>query len=216
MIFGIDSYYTIEEYNKVIDALKYNGIDYQEFISTKNYQFFIKTPGTPFTLKYDIPNTQFTAFFVAKTQFLQSSEEVRFTRRAEHGGKAALKLAYNDAFDAMGQNYCYFFHLPNAESARALSQEIGKIWYFGKYAGNRYKVYLTNNEYLPKFVSIDNILASGNTPLEAEMELYYSGFNRRDRLRKFSQTPAYDKGNYIRPKILAPFFKTAAKVGATK
>ena len=208
MIFGIDSYYSIEEYNKVIDALKYNQIDFQEFISTKNYQFYIKTPLAPFTLKYDSVQNQMSAFFVSKVQYLQSSEMVKYTRRSEHSGKAALKLAYNDAFEACRGTYCYFFHLPNADAAKSLSNEIGKIWYFGKYAGNRYKVYMSNNEYLPKFVKIDDILASG-LPLEAEMELYYSGFNRRDRLRKFSQTPAYDAGVYIRPKILAQFFRTA-------
>lgn len=206
MIWTIDLDYTIQEYNKVLWALDENKIPYQEYISAKNYMFYISTDSAPFSLKYEeIKDAGYLNFLVAKTKYLQSQEAVRYTRRQEHSGKSALKLAYNDAFTAEKDKYVYFFHLANKEKAKELSRELGKIWYFGKYLNSRYFVFMSSNQYLPKYVKMDDILSSGY-PLDAEMQLYYQAFNRLDRLKKFSQTPAYLDGDYLRPKVLAPFF----------
>ena len=210
MIWTIDGNYSVEEYNKVLNALQNNNIVYNEYISTKNYKFYIETESEPFVLNYETIDPQFSYFLVAKTKFLQSSEAVKYTRRSEHSGKSALKLAYNDAFEAVRGEYITFFHLTNKEKAKELSREIGKIWYFGKYLNSRYFVFMSSNQYLKKYVKLDDILASGS-PLQAEMELFYNAFNRLDRLKKYSQTPAYNNGEYIRPKILAPFFSNSKK-----
>lgn len=210
MIWSIDSNYTIEDYNKVLDALQENNIAYSEYISTRNYKFYIETQDAPFCLKYETIDAGFSYFLVSKTKYLQSQESLRYTRRSEHSGKAALKLAYNDAFNAEKNNYVYFFHLSNREKAKELSREIGKIWYFGRYLNNRYFVFMSSNQYISKFVKLDDILSSG-TPLEAEMQLYYQAFNKQDRLKKYSQTPAYNDGVYLRPKILSPFFQNSSK-----
>ena len=211
MIWTIDGDYTIEEYNKVISALQNNYINYNEYISTKNYKFYIETQESPFCLNYTEIDPGLSYFLVSKTKYLQSQEAVRYTRRNEHNGKAALKLAYNDAFKAVKDEYIYFFHLANKEKAKFLSNDIGKIWYFGKYVNNRYFVFMSSNQYIKKFVKLEDILASGS-PLEAEMQLYYQAFNKQDRLKKYSQTPAYLDGDYLRPKVLAPFFATNKKL----
>lgn len=210
MIWTIDGDYDLQEYNKVIASMQANAISYNEYIHTKNYKFYIETPQEPWCLKYENIDLQFSYFLVAKTVPLQSNEIIKYSRRSEHSGKAALKLAYNDALESAKGQYIYFFHLTNKDAAKELSKEIGKIWYFGRYFGNRYHVFMSANQYLTKYVKLDYILSSG-TPLEAEMQLYYQAFNRQDRLKKYSQTPAYENGQYLRPKILAPIFLKGAK-----
>lgn len=206
MIYTLDENYTIEEYNKIVNTLYNKGIPFNEYISTKNYKFFIETELEPFCLDYREVNKSFSYFLVSKTKFLQESERVKYTRRNEHQGKNALKLAYNDAFTELKDEYVYFFHLTNLQKAKLLSKEIGKIWYFGKYYNSRYFVFLSNNQYLTNFVKIDDILASGDV-LDAEMQLYYQAFQRQDRLKKFSYTPYFNNGDYFKPKILAKFFQ---------
>ena len=205
MLWSIDKNYSIEFYNQILKTLQAKSIDYNEYISTKNYKFYIETQQDPFILEYETIDPQFAYFLVAKTKFLQSQDSVRYTRRNEHSGKSALKLAYNDVFTEYKDSYVYFLHLPNTAKAKALSRDIGKLWYMGRYVNNRYKVYLTDNQYITRFVKIDDILSSG-TPLEAEMELYYSAFNRLDRLKKYSRTPYFVDGEYHRPKVLAKIF----------
>ena len=207
MIWTIDSGYTIEDYNRIIKVLESKQIPFNEYISTKNYQFYIETEFDPFVLDYKIIDKQFSYFLVAKTKFLQSQESIRYTRRNEHKGKSALKLAYNDVFTKYKDDYITFFTLSNTMKAKALSKDIGRIYYMGRYLNGRYRVFCSNNQYLLRFVNVDDVLASGE-PLEAEMELYYNAFNRLDRLKKFSQTPYYENGDYQRPKVLAPFFQS--------
>lgn len=211
MIWTIDADYDLQEYNKVLSALEAHSIPYTEYINTKNYSFYIETAQEPWCLNYTEIDSQFSYFLVSKVKTLQSNEIIKYTRRSEHKGKSALKLAYNDALESVRGQYIYFFHLTNKEKAKELSREIGKIWYFGKYLNNRYFVFMSSNQYLPKYVKLDDILSSG-LPLEAEMQLYYQAFNRQDRLKKYTQTPAYDNGAYIRPKVLAPFFSKNKEV----
>ena len=205
MLWSIDKNYSIEFYNQILKTLQFKNIDYNEYISTKNYKFYIETAQDPFILDYETIDPQFAYFLVSKTKYLQSQDSIKYTRRNEHSGKSALKLAYNDCFTELKDSYVYFIHIPNTAKAKTLSRDIGKLWYMGKYVGNRYKVYLTNNQYIPRFVKIDDILASGNV-LDAEMELYYSAFNRLDRLKKYSRTPYFKDGEYFRPKVLAKIF----------
>lgn len=214
MIWTIDGNYTVEEYNKIIDTLIKKEIPFQEYISTKNYQFFIETELEPFVLDYKGIDPQFSYFLVSKTKWLQTPEKVKYTRRSEHNGKSALKLCYNDAYRFFGDDYTYFIHLSNKERAKELSLKIGRLYYFGKYLNSRYFVFLTNNQYISQFVKTDDILASGGV-LDAEQQLYYQAFNRQDRLKKFSQTPYYEGGDYHRPKVLAPFFASNKSAKAT-
>lgn len=207
MIWTIDSGYTIDEYNKIIRTLEQKQIPFNEYISTKNYTFYIETEFDPFVLDYKIIDKQFSYFLVAKTKYLQTQEAIRYTRRNEHKGKAALKLAYNDVFTKFKDDYITFFTLPNTMKAKALSKEIGRIYYMGRYMKGRMRVFCSNNQYLLRFIDIDSVLASGE-PLEAEMELYYNAFNRLDRLKKYSQTPYYENGDYQRPKVLASYFQS--------
>ena len=205
MLWSIDKNYSIEFYNQIIKTLQNKNIEFTEYISTKNYKFYIETLQDPFILDYETIDPQFAYFLVSKTKYLQTQDSIRYNRRNEHSGKSALKLAYNDAFMELKDSYVYFIHLSDTTKAKALSRDIGKLWYMGKYVGNRYKVYLTDNQYISRFVKIDDILASG-TPLEAEMGLYYSAFNRLDRLKKYSRTPYFKDGEYFRPKVLAKIF----------
>lgn len=208
MLWSIDKTYSLELYNHIVATLRTKKIPFSEYISTKNYKFYIETENDPFILDYETIDPQFAYFLVSKTKYLQSQEAVKYTRRSEHSGRSALKLAYNDAFTDFKDDYVYFIHIANASKAKSLSREIGKLYYMGKYVSNRYKVYMTNNQYTGKFVPFDDILASGNV-LDAEMELYFSAFNRLDRLQKYSQTPFFKDGEYFRPKVLAPIFMSS-------
>ena len=200
MIYSTDKYYDINQYNDFINTLKERSINFNEFINTKNYQFYLETESDPFIIKYDLITKNQKLFLVSKVKELTSKDVQSLTRRNSHVGKSAIQLAYNDAYNDFKDSTVYFIDIKSKDHVLELSKKLGKIYYFGKYFNNRYRIGLTNNSYVRNFVNLDDILSSG-TLIQAELNLNYEVFNHKDFLKKYSMTPYFENGSYFAPKI---------------
>lgn len=210
MIYNLDNY-NIELYNEFLINLKKHNIEYNEYVNTKDYKFYLETSEYPFILNYSKIQNASNMFLISKVKSVNQQDDYKFLRKRISNSKDNLNLCINDAYDFFLNskiNYYYFIHIQNKEASELLSKQIGRLYYFGSYLNNRYKIYLTNNQYLTNFIKIDDILASDSNIFTAELQLNYEIFNLKDRLKKFSQTPYRENGKTVLPKYLADFFKS--------
>lgn len=212
MLYNLDKY-DIKLYNEFLNNLKNHNVNYNEFVSTKNYQFVLQTERYPEILDYYPLNKSQSLFLVAKVKAVIPTDEYLYRRKNLTNNKTNLNFCMNDAYNYFNdikteEPYFYFINIQNKERAEKLSSEIGRIYYMGKYVNNRYSVFLTNNQYIGTIISIDDILASGSNLFEAELQLNYECFRLQDRLKKFSMTPYYENGKQFLPKTLHSFFKS--------
>lgn len=214
MLYCFDDYYNLSMYNDFRSNLVEKKIPFNEYISTKDYKFYIELERDPFILKYFEPSRNQNLFLVNKVKELTIQDEYNYRRRDSIGNKRNLNLAINDAYkffvEKNAGNYA-FFHLNNREAAEKLSSKIGRIYWMGKYLQGRYNIFLTNNMYLSQYVDIDNILAVSDDIFDAELKINYEIFKFNDRLKKYSETPYFVNSKYVAPKILADKYKSIKK-----
>lgn len=209
MIFSFDDFYNTDFYNTTIEHLFELGIPFKEFLHIKSYKWYLDCEIDPTILKYDEISGTSKRLLISKTIPLTSSDEYKYRRRqANSSSSAAISLCFNDAYNYF-KDFISFIWLDNNESARELSKHIGRIYYFGRYFSNRYRVYGCKNSYLKNFVNPERILSEGSI-VQAELKLNYSIFKLQDFLEKYSQTPYWDSGLYFAPNVLAKKFKSGS------
>lgn len=199
MIYTIDKNYNAQEYTRITENLKKNGVSFNEFIHFRTYEFFLETEEKPVFLDYEESNNLEKKFLLAKVKPLNEQDEYLLQRR-NLAGRSALKLAYNDAYNYFKDKYIYFFNIRDKQNLLTLSRNIGRIYYFGKYYSMKYRVALTDNPNIQNFVGYENVLAEGKI-LQAELNLNYNIFKNQDYLKKYTQTLYAEDGKVVRPKI---------------
>lgn len=209
MIYNLDSY-DIKLYNEFLNNLKNHNIQFNEYVNSRDYKFYLETNEIPFILNYNELNNNSRMFLISKVQGVNTQDIYNYRRTKLSNSRENLKLCINDAYQYFlnkKSEYFYFIHIQNKEKAELLSKDIGRLYYFGTYLNNKYKIYLSNNQYLTNFIGIEDILAGSDDLFELEMNINYNIFRLQDRIKKFSQTPYRENGTTILPKYLHPFFK---------
>lgn len=207
MFITLDEYYDIEFYNECKETLKNNDVKFKEFISVKPpYNWHFEVQNKPMFVNYDEMSTKDQRWLVNKVQVLRDNEEYLFLRRNnDKGPKALLKFVENEPLkESRKSDYSVFFSVKNREELERISKEYpAKIWYFGKYYRNKYRVCLANNSVIKNFLNPDQILLekSDNKPGMFEAELNWKVFRGFDMLEKFTETPYFLDGKYHRVKI---------------
>lgn len=228
MLYNLDKY-NIKEYNQFLLNYKKHNVIYNEYVSTKNYQFVLETASYPEILDYTTLNKTQSIFLVSKVKAVVTQDENKLKRKNITNNASNLEYCKNDAYiyfsptsnslsnsSSKSTNksvYFYFLNIPNKEQAQKLSKSIGRIYFLGKYL--RYSIYLTNNQYTAEFVNLDDILVGDSDIFNAEIKLNYEVFRLQTRLKKFSMTPYFEAGNLVLPKTTHNFFKTGLDIKVT-
>lgn len=208
MIYNLDNY-NIALYNEFLENANKKKIYYNEYVSVRDYRWYLETERDPFLLTYAKITGNAGMFLVSKTKGVNPQDIYTFRRMKIAKDKTNLDFCKNDAYNYFGKSeYVYFINIQNRERAESLSKKIGRLYFMGFYMNTKYKVYLTDNQYVSHFVGIDDILSSGVSCFDAELQLNYEIFNLKDRLKKFSQTPYVENGKIVWPKYTDTFFKT--------
>jgi len=202
----IDAYYDVNFYNQCKEALKNNSIKFTEFIEIKSpYRWFFKLEDTikPIMINYDEINKN--RFIVRKVQALRPNEEYLLQRRGSTEGSNITKYIYNDAFED-SKDYGVFINISSRDELLRLSKEFpGKIYYLGKYYGNRFRVCLVNNSMIKNYINTSQILLEKTPDMKEpgrfEAEFNYKVLKHNDYIYKTTETIYAQNGSIIRPKV---------------
>ena len=204
-LFTIDEYYDILFYNECLNALKNNNVVFKEYINLRPpYNWYIATESLPILVNYDLLDKTQEKFLVNKVEPTLASEEYLLLRKMSNAGKKAINFyVLNEPLQfAENSNYACFFNLRSKEQALELSRSLGKIYYFGKYYNNKFRVALCFNNMIKNFISPEDILVEKETSAtQMELDLNWKVFKLKDKLRKFTNTPYFDNGVFKTVKI---------------
>lgn len=212
MLVSIDDYYNVDFYNECVQALKNNGVEFSEYISTVSpYKFYFEVENPPTFVNYDEASTSYARHLVNIVRALKPNDDYLYLRRASYVNKKAVKqYAINDALGAGQKSGEGVFFTATKEDILRMSREYPrKIWFMGRYFNRRYKVFFADSLMVKNYVNEkDVMIASDSFGLitELEAELNYKYFMLQDRLLKISQTPYVKDGrfypvNSVRPEI---------------
>lgn len=210
MYITIDPYYTNQFYNQSKEALKNNNVQFRENIYIKPpYNWYFKLDQAPIMVNYDKLSEKDSRWIVSIVKPLTPSDEYKLLRRDNDIGPGALlKFIENEPMkQARESEFAVFFTVQNREELEKLSKEFpGKIWYFGKYYSNKFRVCLCTNKYIMNYLNINQILLE-KTKEHAdsgrfEADLNFKIFRGKDELVKYTETPYFQDGLYVRPKIV--------------
>lgn len=207
--YTIDPYYNTQFYNECKEALKNNEVDFKSFIYTKPpYDWYFQLDQKPLMVNYDTLSEKDSRFLVSTVQPLRPNEEYLLIRRDnDKGAQALLKFIENKPMkEARESDYAVFFTVKNREELQQITKEYpGIVWYFGKYYRNKYRVCLATNKIIKNFLNPEQILLEKTEELSEpgrfEAELNYRVFRGNDMLVKFTETPYFEDGIYMRPNI---------------
>lgn len=206
MFYTIDEYYDVNFYNQAKEALKNNNINFSEFLEIKNpYRWFFKLPDKvkPIMVNYD--ELSKNRFLVRKVVALRPNEEYLLQRRNSSEGSNITRYIYNDAFED-AKDYGIFFNIKNKEELLRISKEYpGKIYYLGKYYGNRFRVCLVNNPMIKNYINPDQILLEKTPDMKEpgrfEAEFNFKVLKQNDYIYKTIETIYAENGIIVRPKV---------------
>lgn len=208
--YTIDPYYSTKFYNECREALKNNSVEFKEYISIKPpYNWYFSIDKEPVIVNYDEASTSAdTKYLVNKVNALRPNEEYLLVRREnDDGPKSLLKFVENEPLkEARTSDYAVFFTIKNRQQGEQLSRDYpGKVWFMGKYYDNKFKLCLATHRIVKGFLDPGQILlertADLSEPGRFEAELNWKVFRQNDFLVKFTETPYFENGKFIRQKI---------------
>lgn len=211
-IVTLDNYYNIGFYNECLQALQNNGVDYEEFISTKPpYNFYLVVENEPTFVNYDSVTPTYSRHLVNVITALKPNDDYIYQRRETYQNKKAIQhYAINDALSsAQETKEGIFFHAEKEEALRISKEFTRKMFFLGRYYNRKYKVFFTDSLLIKNYLTPSQILVEGsgfNLITELEADLNFKTFKQQDRLVKLSETPYVQNGRFypiqsVRPEI---------------
>lgn len=206
----IDPYYDTQFYNQAKEALKNNGVSFNEYINIKApFDWYLEVEQKPIMVDYDEATSSEMRWMVQAVKPLRANDEYVLQRRDnDNGPKALLKFVENEPLkQARTSDFACFFTVKNREEAESISKDYpGKIWYLGKYYNNRFRVCLATNPMIKNLINKEQILIEKtkdlSEPGRLEAELNFKVFREKDRLVKYTETPSFEKGVFKPVKII--------------
>lgn len=209
MIFTIDPYYNIQFFNRTLEALKNNKVNFELFVDSKSpYYFYIDCPIQPVFLDYDVISSSRERNLVSLVQPLTPQSDYKYLRRSSHTGKKGLEhYSTNDVFAQMNKTKEGVIFQMTAENAFKVSKKYPrKIWFLGRYLSNSYTVFAQDSLIIKNYLHKvpHRILQEGksfNHSTELEQEVNYKIFSLRDRIIKLDETPFLNNGKLTNPRV---------------
>jgi len=200
-LISIDSFYSISQYNEALHALKNNGIQYEEWVVSRNpFHFYLDLKGKkPIMLNYEVIDRNDWIKAVSKVQPLVGNDEVVLYRRGERVSDIKLFIN-NDVFaKALKAPNTIVFHYQNREQLLNLSKTYGTIYPIGRYLSGAKRLAicfdpLIKNVIIPKDIELE----MGKHKLgELEIQINYKVLRNKDKIIKWIKTPKFNNGKYI-------------------
>lgn len=204
MLISIDKFYSTKFYNRCLESLKNNNIEFNEYISTTNgYKWYIDIPQAPLMLDYEVCQKDEMRYLVTKVKTLNYADTWKYYRYEESKGKFIDKYTKNDFMtDVEGKEAC-LFKVSSKKQLEELSKvENTKIWYLGKYFNGRYRLALTTGAGIRLYIPFEDVLLekkSEQSVTKFELDVNYKVLRNKEKLVKFSGTPYYQSGSYNIP-----------------
>lgn len=209
MLITLDQYYDVNQYNEFLNALSNNGIPVVEYINIKPpYNWYLDVPYRPMFVNFDEIAKGQERFLVSKVQPLRANDEVILYRRTDGIGKLTSRYFENQPLiDVRTSGFGVFFFIKNREEGIKLSKDCPvKIWYFGKYFKNRYRLCLCSSNLILAYLKDSQILLinNGNFKELGSFEAYlnYKVFLNQDKLVKYTLMPYFENGQYVIPNYI--------------
>jgi hypothetical protein len=202
MLITIDDYYNVQFYNETREALKNNGVSFNEFIIAKPpYFYYIDTDNPPLFINYDQATHQQSKQMVGVVKSSKNIDDYTLRRREGFNNIRAIDVyAINDALrDGQNSMQGIFFNASKDNVIRISKEYPRKIYFFGNYLNQRYSVFFADNLIIKNFLNESQILIeseSFSSIIELEILLNYKVLKLNDRLEKISNTPYVIKGSY--------------------
>lgn len=173
-----DEYYSASEYKKFIQAAKNNGIEYEEFISTKApYNWYLKVDefDVPNFLNYDEATKQERRKMLKVLEPVFANEKYLLQRRENDNPKDFSRFVTFKAFDNVIGKPATIVKNINKQELIRISKELGTtIWVLGKERG--WNLFLSENPFIKNYVGQDSVILDKkksdlNKPGELELAL---------------------------------------------
>lgn len=206
MFITLDQNYSVNEYNQFLENLRQNtDKNYTKHVYYKNpYNIYLNIDFKPLFVKCEVLPKEQEKNLIAMTVPCTPDEENQYRRRQT--GKQTLNLCLNDwSSDIQNSEHGYLFYVMNKEELSYLSQNIGKVYYLGRYYDNKYRICSSTSKYLLDYLPEERILSKKtkkNTVFDMELEINLKVLYLRDKLHKYARTPYYENGKYVIPTAL--------------
>jgi hypothetical protein len=160
MYITVDPYYTINEYNRMLQALENNGIDYSQWVDTKMpHHWYIKIADAdqPKFVDFDVKPMSQERYLVSAIVPQQSQDGYLLMRRETDPATLYSKFIMNDYWtEAMNSDYVVIFKYKSPEDIRKISQDVGcKIYQMGVH---RWKLSMAFNKYVKGYLTADQVI----------------------------------------------------------
>ena len=205
MLITIDDFYSVDFYNICKEALQNNGVPFKEYVSTiGKYKWYLDVPTAPIMVNYTVCPISEERYLVNKVQPLEKSSEYRYYRRIDSYQRLAYRYIRNDAWSSIDGKTAWLVKIDSKEQILKWSQidRDTKIWYLGRYLGNRYRLALVTSEIIRTLIPRENILAEKSSSMSVELfetEINYKVLYSKDRIVKFSETPYFKNDRFYTP-----------------
>lgn len=214
MLISIDDFYSVDYYNTCKEALLNNGVPFKEYVSiTGNNKWYLDVPSAPIMVNYVVCPKSEERYLVNKVCALEPSSEYRYYRKIDGYKRLALNYIRNDAWSSLDGKSAWLVKIDSKEQVLKWSQidRETKIWYLGKYFGNRYRFALITSSLLRSLIPRENILAEKTSSMSVEMfetEINYKVLYLKERIFKFSETPYFKNDRFYMPQRYPEEYKS--------
>lgn len=204
MLISIDKFYTENFYNTCKEAMKNNKVLYTEYVSTiGTYKWYFDVPQKPFMINFEECPASERRYLVSKVIPLDMSDEYKYYRRGDSMGHFEPRYVRNDVFNFILDKEAYLFKVKSKKQLVDLSKVDGsKIWYLGKYYGERYRFGITTSLACRILIPSEDVLAekkSTETSEEFELRINYNILSNKEKIIKFAKTPYFENGRWYAP-----------------
>jgi hypothetical protein len=213
MYITVDAYYNVSEYNRMLQALENNGIEYSQWVDTKvPHQWYIKVAdeNQPKFIDFDVKPKAEERYLVSAIVPQRSQDSYLLMRRDTDPATNYSKFVMNDYWnEAFNSDYMIIFKFKSPEDIRKMSQDLGcKIYQMGTH---RWKLSMAFNKYVKGYLTADQIIFEKTkqqmlefrNPGELEAEFNYRILRTTKIEGKTMKTTYWNKG------ILFPAIKVS-------
>ena len=193
----LDPFYDVNRYLSALGALRFNHIDYNEYIDIKTKLWYLDIESAV-TMKCSPADS--TRFIVEKTRPLVETDVKYIERKA--GDTSLERYLENDCIRELrmqGHSAAIVMNM-TAQEAEKLSTEVSsKIWWFGNYA-NDINICVCSEQLPTSAKAIMAPVMAGNFDLEIHKRM----FNYKYYLRKYIKQPYFKNGFFVGFRGLKP------------
>lgn len=185
----LDPFYSVAEYLKAVDAMKFNGVDYWEYIDIRYKTWYLDIDNA---VTHKCLECVMDKYLVPKVRPLDARDEAFLERKS--GETELSRYLDNDCLRELKQyvlGYAYAFLISPSEVLNLSLQTNVKIWWFGKYS-NGLGLCVSTAPPATCYKVTEVPLKTGKFDIEIRKSLLdYRGY-----VRKYSKQPYFLNGQF--------------------